>query len=189
MTTLVNFSGLPGTGKSTHANRLAREQKWPILRIDDVVGFVPENAGIAFWDSCVEVLLTLVESQLELGISVIADSVFMNTDRHHAQAVAIKHQSTFRPVYTFLSDDAVWEARVTARANELNHPDVSTWEQVQHQRDHFRIWEPDTALFVDALNPVDQNYSKVLEFATGRSVELKPLEMPDKPLIKGSYHA
>ncbi len=51
---LVIFSGLPGTGKSTLADRLARKLRWPLLRIDDVIGDVPEDADIAFWDSKVE---------------------------------------------------------------------------------------------------------------------------------------
>jgi predicted kinase len=186
MNTLVIFSGLPGTGKSTLANRLARELQWPLLRIDDVVNNIPENPGPAFWDSQVEVLLTLTETQVELGLNVIVDSVFMNTDRNQAQALAQKYQTRFRPIYTYLSDDQVLEQRLTVRAEELNNPTVATWEQVKHQRGHFRTWEPDTALFVDAVNSVEKNYEAVLSFATSEAVALNPLE--DVPWAVGKYH-
>jgi len=186
MNTLAIFSGLPGTGKSTLANKLARELRWPLLRIDDVVGDVPENAGMDFWDSRIEVLLGLAEAQLELGINVIVDSVFMNKDRYHAQAIAREHQARFRPIYTFVSDAKLWEERITARYIELNHPDVSTWEQVQGQRNHFRIWEPDTALFIDAVNSVEQNYAEVLRFVFDEDVLLKPMQ--EIPWVKGKYH-
>lgn len=186
MKTLVIFSGLPGTGKSTLANKLARELRWPLLRIDDVVGDVPENAGIDFWDSRIEVLLGLAEAQLELGINVIVDSVFMNKDRYHAQAIARKHQALFRPIYTFVSDEKIWEEHITARYIELNHPAVSTWNQVQRQRNHFRAWEPDTALFVDAIQPVEQNYAEVLHFVCSEEVTIKPMQ--EVPWVKGKYH-
>lgn len=186
MSTLVIFSGLPGTGKSTLANRLARELRWPLLRIDDVVGDVPEGAGIDFWDSRVQVLLELCEAQLQLGISVIADSVFMNKDRYHAEAIAREQGALFRPIYTFMSDEALWEERVTRRVIELNNPAVATWDRIQHQRNHFRAWEPDTAFFVDGVRPAEQNYADVLRFVKSENVLIRPLE--DVAWVKGNYH-
>ena len=187
MNTLVIFSGLPGTGKSTLAHKLAQELGWPLISIDDVTGEIPENAGIPFWDSRVAVLLRVTEVQLELGLSVVVDSVFMNRDRNHAQELARKHGVRFRPIYVFLSDDDVWKQRVTERYEEMQNPEVATWERIQHQRERFRTWEPGTALFVDSLGPLDQNYESVLNFVKAENVDLEPLA--DVPLVEGKYHA
>lgn len=186
-TTLVIFSGLPGTGKSTLADKLARELRWPLLRIDDVTGEIPENPTVSFWDSKVAILLGLTEAQLELGVSVILDSVFMNRDRNHAQELARKHQARFRPVYVFVSDENAWKERVTTRSQEMNHKDVATWERIQRQRGHFRKWDPDTALFIDSLKPIEVNYASVLHFVMNEDVTLRPLT--DLPLVEGRYHA
>ena len=185
-TTLVIFSGLPGTGKSTLADKLARELHWPLLRIDDVVGEIPEHPNVAFWDSKVAILLGLTETQLDLGISVIVDSVFMNTDRNHAQSIARNHSARFRPIYVFVSNDNVWQERVTTRYKESKNSNVATWEQIQHQRGHFQKWEPDTALFVDSLHLFDRNYEAVLNFVMKDQVDLQSLS--DLPLVAGKYH-
>lgn len=186
MNKLIIFSGLPGVGKTTLAKRLARELRFPFICIDDVIGDVPENAGIPFWDSRVAVLLDVVNTQLELGLSVIAESVFMNMDRHHAQELARKHNVGFLPIYVFLSDENVWKERVTSRFNELKHPEIATWERIQHQRQRFREWEPGTALFIDSLHTVDQNYERVLEFVLNDNMDIQPLKAI--PLIAGRYH-
>lgn len=183
--TLVIFSGLPGVGKSTLADRLARQLRWPLLKIDDVIGEVPETPGIEFWDSKVDVLLDVLNTQLELGLDVIVDSVFMNMDRQHAQKLAHKYQVRFLPMYVFLSDDKVWQERVTKRFNELNDQDVATWERIQHQREHFARWEEDTALFIDSLNSVEANFVRVLDFVKG-DITLKPLAQVQ--LSQGRYH-
>jgi len=184
--TLIIFSGLPGTGKSTLAERLARELRLPLLCIDDVIGEVPEDADIPFWDSKVAILLDLVETQLKLGLSVVVDSVFMNMDRHHARELARKYQARFHPVYVFVSDEDVWKERVAARFDGLNNKDVATWERIQHQRERFHEWKPGTALFIDSLHPFEQNYAKVLDFVMNENVKLHPLE--DIPLTAGKYH-
>ena len=185
--TLVIFSGLPGTGKSILADRLARDLCWPILRIDDIAGDVPPGADFRFWDEKILVLLTLVEAQLELGVSVIADSVFMGKDRVHAQEIAFKNKTLFRPIYCFVSDETLWEKRVTERYHELDFPDVATWERIQHQRKWFAPWQEKTALFVDAVNPAEQNYAEVLRFVKDASYNCQPLKV-DVPLVKGQYH-
>jgi len=184
--TLVIFSGLPGTGKSTLAYQLAQKMHWPLLLIDDVIGEVPENPTLAFWDSKVAVLLDLVETQLSLGLDVIVESVFMNMDRHHAQELARKHHARFLPIYIFVSDNEIWKERVTARYKNPNNKHAATWEQVQHQREHFRVWEPQTALFIDSIKPLDQNFAEVLNFVVKESVVLNPLS--EIQLFQGKYH-
>ena len=185
--TLVIFSGLPGTGKSALADRLARELSWPLLRIDDLVVEVPEGADFRFWDEKILTLLTVAEAQLELGISVILDSVFMGADRLHAQEIARQSGAAFRPVVCHFSDEALWEKRVTERADLLGNPAVATWETIQRQRQHFLPWQAGTALFVDAVEPLEQNYARVLDFVTSPQVALEPLSAT-APLARGRYH-
>jgi len=184
---LVIFSGLPGTGKSTLANRLARDLRWPLLRIDDVAGNVPSDADYHFWDEKILILLTIAEEQLKLGVSVIADSVFMGADRVHAQEIASRHGAIFRPIYCFVSDEATWKERVTERFESAQDSDVASWEQIQHQRQWFAPWEPNTGLFIDALAPVERNDAKVHEFVESQFVSLKPIQV-NVPLVTGKYH-
>jgi predicted kinase len=186
MNSLVIFSGLPGTGKSTLAWRLAHHLQWPLLCIDDMLGEIPPQPTVRFWDAKVAILLGVVERQLELSLNVIVDSVFMHKDRLHAQALARQYHARFRPIHVYVSDEDLWRERVMKRFDELNDPDVATWERIQHQRMHFQPWEPGTAFFVDNVQPLEQNVADVLRFVTTDDLLLHPL--PDLPWAIGDYH-
>lgn len=183
--TLIIVSGLPGTGKSTLAYRLARELQVPLLCIDDVVGEIPENTTVSFWDSKIEILLGLTEKQLELGLSVVVDSVFMNMDRHHAQALARKYAARFCPIHTFVSDETLWQERVMERYERLNHKSAD-WAQIEHQRHHFREWQPDTALFLDGIHSSEENFITALAYVNKGGEGIRPLD--EIELVKGTYH-
>ena len=141
----------------------------------------------SFWNTQILSLLSLTEAQLKLGLNVLVDSVFMGTDRLHAQELAQRYDVAFRPVYCAISDELLWQQRVTRRFEALPDQAVATWEDIQRQRGFFRPWEPNTALFMDAAKPLEQNYPVLLDFVTRPDVLIEPLPV-DHPLLKGSYH-
>ena len=118
---------------------------------------------------------TMQQERLYLWASALPECTGMEIWRHNA-----------RNTLESSLDEAVWKERVTNRSNELKHPEVATWERIQHQRQRFREWEPDTALFIDNLDSADQNYQKILDFVTAQEVKLRPLS--EIPLSEGRYH-
>jgi predicted kinase len=186
---LIIFSGLPGTGKSILANRLARDLHLPLLRIDDLAACMPPGMNreeTAFWDGAIAAMLLLAKAQLELGVSVILDSIFMNLERFHARAIARQSGARFLPVYTFISDEVIWNERVTQRSAASKPEDgLASWEQVQMQQRWFRKWEAGTAIFLDAVRPEEENYA-ALRDALMASTPLVPL--PEVAFTPGRYH-
>ena len=183
--TMIILSGLPGTGKTTIAQQLVQELQLPIFSIDDAVDAIPEHMAQhadLFWEDMVHILLHLAESQLAWGNSVIVDSVFMGvdenqtqhrwSDRQRAYEIAQHAEANFRPIYFYISDENVWRERVARRSAELQDPRVATWTQVTMQRQYFQPWQPGQALFIDSLNPINQNFNEIMKYILSPDVQL-----------------
>jgi predicted kinase len=188
--TFVLFSGLPGTGKSALAERLSMDLQWPLMSIDDLAACMPVGLNrntTAFWDQAISALLLLVEVQLRLGVSVIADSIFMNLDRFHAYAIASKYDARLIAVHTYVSEEPVWKERVNARfARSDPGEGVASWSEVVDQQKGFRPWEPGTALFVDTVRTPDECYEIVKACVTDPAREFQPLA--EVAFTPGKYH-
>ena len=116
--TLIIFSGLPGTGKTTLARLAALQLRVPLVRLDDLLDFIPSHMlkhANPFWDDLMQIVLHLAEAQVALRLNVIIDAVFMGSDRILAQDIALRHHAAFRPIYTYVSDEQLWRTRVIER--------------------------------------------------------------------------
>src|SRR5712691_1279442 len=98
---LIMFSGIPGSGKTALARRLAEHLRIPLFSRDSAQKFLYEHQLIQ--SNTVEGyhwILRQAEEQLALGVSCILDAVFPRTEfRIIASQTAMRHQALFRPIY------------------------------------------------------------------------------------------
>jgi predicted kinase len=162
---LILVSGLPGCGKTTLARRVAGTLRAPLFAKDRVQRVLRDHVpGAAPLDGY-RLLLDLADEQLALGLSVVLDAVFpLDGFRAAAREIAAHHDAAFRPVYCFCSDEAVWRARMDARVQYVPGWDPVGWDEVERLRPLYQPWAPGAALFVDAVQSIDENLQHVLRY-------------------------
>ncbi len=167
-TTLILFSGLAGTGKSTLAHAVARELKLPVISFDYFIDFalprhVLTNPGSWTNQDVFEMMNRLAEQQLSLGVSVIMDAVYFTKEsRDEVRTVAEKRNARFCVIHTFCSDKDVWMKRVLRRAEDASPNETpAQWDTIMAELDEFQPWDRDDALFVDSFQSVEVNLREV----------------------------
>lgn len=132
---LIIFSGLPGTGKTAIASKVACELGAVYLRIDSLEmgivrsGLVTEqwNLGPAGYFAAYAVAL----DNLKNGMKVIADSVNpLKVTRDAWRDVAIQAGVPYLEVETVCSDKAEHKRRVTSRKSDVEGLCLPNWQQV-----------------------------------------------------------
>ncbi|MCL4870436.1 MAG: hypothetical protein KJ063_15840, partial [Anaerolineae bacterium] len=89
-----------------------------------------------------------------------------------AYEIAQQRRVNFRPIYLYISDEAVWRERLAQRARQFPDAPVATWTQVDTQRRYFQPWQPGQALFLDGLNSVGDNFTAAMAFIANPTVRL-----------------
>lgn len=163
--TLIEFGGLPGTGKSALAGQLAADTDAVWLRIDEIDGalrrhgLTPEQTGIASYGVAHDV----AANHLRRGLTVIADAVNPVAEARHgwrdlASAVGARHVV----VETVCPDRAEHRRRVETRSSDLPgwvHP---TWEQVHRAAEEYQP-RTDDRLVLDTTGPVEVTYRRLVD--------------------------
>jgi predicted kinase len=161
---LIVVSGLPGTGKSTIADGIARARGAPVLSVDPIesaivrAGLAPSfETGLAAYlvaEACADAFL-------EAGLDAIVDAVSsMEEARDMWRALAARHDVPLRVIVCTLDEAQVGLERLTGRDRGLALPEPAR-EDVERRRIEWHPW-PEPDLVLDALQPAALNLGRAL---------------------------
>lgn len=131
---LIVLSGLPGTGKTTIAQILARECHATYLRIDTIEQAILSSLRVQNDLGALGYMVAyeLARANLCLGGTVVADAVNPLTAIREAwRAVAESAASDIVEVEVVCSDTSEHRRRVDSRKADMSGHTLPTWDEVQ----------------------------------------------------------
>jgi predicted kinase len=157
---LIVFAGLPGTGKSTLARRVAARLRAAYLRVDAIesalvtAGLCPE-VGAAGYLAAERVAAGCVEA----GLDVVVDAVHPVVESREPW---LRSPEAVLFVEVTCSDAAEHRARVESRVSDLPGVRVPSWPEVVAR--HYEPWKQ-PRLVIDNLGSPDAHVEEVLAVA------------------------
>jgi predicted kinase len=172
--TLLLFKGHPGTGKSTLANALAQRLHWPLIDKDDIKDHLFRLPNVNSGHLSYEILWQIVNHQLALGLSVIADTT-LSYPRSYAKGaeLASAHGARVVVVETQLAEQP-WCARLDARHDQPTTHRTTGWDAMQKLlADYDGSWQyliaPEHHLIVDTSLSTAQLVQTIVNFLETRA--------------------
>jgi predicted kinase len=166
----IVLTGLPGTGKSSIAEAVARELGIPVFGKDWLEATLlrcdlrPSEPGANLGSAGYELLTTLAERQLCLGQSVILDSVASTLSiRAEWRALARTYQAHLRVIECVCSDETAHRDRLAGRQRGIPGWHELDWAEVERVRAYYALWTEER-LILDALNPLEDNIAAALRY-------------------------
>lgn len=164
---LIITSGLPGSGKSTVAEGVAKKLKLPIFSVDPIESsIIKAGIGKSFKTGLAAYLVaeTLADEQLKLGNSVIIDAVNAEEEgRDVWRGLAKKHGLSLIIIDVFVSDQALHKKRLEARVRNLHGFSEITWERVLERQKAFTLWK-EPAVRPDSSDDLQANIEKAIGY-------------------------
>ena len=164
--TLYVFSGLPATGKSTLARRLAMHCAAAYLRIDSVEQALRDLCGMRVEGEGYRLAYRLAYDNLRIGRNVVADSCNpIALTRAEWEATAESAGARVVNIEIVCSDRVEHRQRVETRASDIPGLALPNWEQVVRREYH--AWSVAPIIIDTAGRSVDSCVARLL-CAVGR---------------------
>ena len=168
-TVLILLSGLPGTGKSTIADGIARARGTPVFSVDPIESAIIEAGIAASFETGLAAYLVaqaLADRSLAAGLDPVIDAVnSVELARDMWRGLAAKHAVELMIIECVVSDERVHRTRVASRQRGLALAEPG-WDDVEHRRAEWTTW-PEPHLTLDGLDPPGENLAKALEYVVG----------------------
>jgi predicted kinase len=164
---LVIFAGLPGTGKSSVAEAVARQLEIPVFAKDWLEAVLLQNeftpnpkTGYLGY----ELLTTLARRQLMLGQSVILDSVASSESiRACWRDMAAEFGAERQVIECVCTDEDLHRRRLVSRQRGIPGWHELTWEDVQTVKGYYVPWQ-EPRLILDMGLPLERNILRTLTY-------------------------
>ncbi|HEX5547584.1 MAG TPA: ATP-binding protein [Ktedonobacterales bacterium] len=167
---LIVLSGLPGSGKSTIAELLAKRLRLPIFSVDPIESAIVK-AGIArsFETGLAAYLVaaTLADEQLKLGNSVIIDAVNAEEEGKDVWRGLAKKHGVELIVLLVALERSLHRQRLESRVRNLYGFSEVTWDMVEARRQAFTAWK-ELFLELDASCDVEMNAEIAVQYIETR---------------------
>jgi predicted kinase len=160
--TLIIFSGLPASGKSTLSAMTSSALHATYLRVDTIEsGLQEKQKSHEFGVKCYRVAQVIAQENLRLGNFVVADCVNpWGESRHGWNSVAKDIGAKFINVEVACSNKEEHKNRLESRTTILPGLTDPTWKEVQ-ERD-YHAWDLDRIFLDTSGKSVDQSFQELL---------------------------
>ena len=158
---LYILSGLPGTGKTTMAQQMARQFNAMHLRIDTIEQGLRDLCHFEVAGEGYRLAYRIAKDNLRLGLSVIADSVNpWKLTRDEWQAVACDIGAAFVNIEMICSDKREHRRRIGARESDIANLALPAWKDVVGRDYH--EWEGERVCLDTAGKSIEDAFGELL---------------------------
>lgn len=159
---LIAFGGLPGTGKTTLAQILARKLSAVYLRIDTLEQAFIESGAADIGPAGYLAAYAVAGDNLRLGLTVVADSVnSLRLTRSAWRNVALRAGARIFEIELICSDAATHRLRVEGRSADIPGLQLPTWKSVLERQ--YDPWESVDLVIDTAKVSVEQAVDAIMQ--------------------------
>lgn len=159
---LFILSGLPGSGKSTLSQYIAKKYKMVYLRVDTIEQGLRELCHLDVVDEGYELAYRIAGDHLKLRIPVLVDSCNpILLTRKRWEKVAEDNDSILVNIEVSCSDRNELRKRIETRVADVENLKLPTWEEVEKRE--FHPWESERIRIDTAYKSIEESQKELEE--------------------------